>query len=142
MARMMFVNLPVADLARSRAYFTQLGFDFNDRFSDDRAASLVVNDQAVVMLLSRPFFSTFVSKPVADDSCVEVAVALSASSRDDVDRLVDRAIALGGAPVRAPQDEGFMYGRSFYDLDGHHWEVMWMSPEAVESGPADMAQTA
>jgi predicted lactoylglutathione lyase len=129
--RMMFVNLPVSDLSRSRAYFGELGFAFNEAFSDGNAASLVVNDQAVVMLLARPFFSTFAGKPVADASSVEVAVALSASSRDEVDALVDRAIALGGSPVREPQDEGFMYGRSFYDLDGHLWELIWMDPAAV-----------
>ncbi|WP_240755455.1 VOC family protein [Nocardioides iriomotensis] len=129
--RMMFVNLPVSDLERSRAYFGELGFAFNDVFSDSNAASLVINEQAIVMLLARPFFSTFVSKPVADDSCVEVAVALSADSRDEVDALVDKALALGGSPVREPQDEGFMYGRSFYDLDGHLWELIWMDPAAV-----------
>lgn len=129
--RMMFVNLPVSDLERSKSYFRELGFSFNDVFSDDRAASLVVNDQAIVMLLARSFFSTFVSKPVADDSSVEVAVALSAASRDEVDHLVDKAISLGGAPVREPQDEGYMYGRSFYDLDGHLWELIWMDPAAV-----------
>jgi predicted lactoylglutathione lyase len=127
----MFVNLPVSDLARSRAYFHELGFTFNDVFSDSNVASLVVNEQAIVMLLARPFFSTFVSKPVADDSCVEVAVALSADSRDEVDALVDKALALGGSPVREPQDEGYMYGRSFYDLDGHLWELIWMDPAAV-----------
>lgn len=130
-SRMMFVNLPVTDLAKSRAYFAELGFEFNDVFSDSNAASLVVNEQAVVMLLARPFFSTFVSKPVADDSSVEVAVALSADSRADVDSLVDKALALGGSPVREPQDEGYMYGRSFYDLDGHLWELIWMDPAAV-----------
>lgn len=131
MSRMMFVNLPVADLVKSRAYFTALGFEFNDVFSDDNAASLVVSDQAVVMLVARPFFGSFTSKPVADDSSVEVAVALSAASRAEVDTLVDRALTLGGTPVRQPLDEGFVYGRSFYDLDGHLWEFIWMDPAAA-----------
>ena len=133
--RMMFVNLPVSDLSRSRAYFAELGFAFNDVFSDSKAASLVVNDQAIVMLLDRSFFGTFVDRAVADDSSVEVAVGLSASSREEVDALVDRAISLGGSPVREPQDEGFMYGRSFYDLDGHLWELIWMDPAAVSPPP-------
>jgi hypothetical protein len=128
---MMFVNLPVSDLAKARAYFTELGFAFNDVFSDSKAASLVVNDQAIVMLLDRSFFGTFVDRPVADDASVEVAVGLSATSRDEVDALVERAITLGGSPACEPQDEGYMYGRSFYDLDGHLWELIWMDPAAV-----------
>ena len=77
-----------------------------------------------------------VDRAVADDSSVEVAVGLSASSREEVDALVDRAISLGGSPVREPQDEGYMYGRSFYDLDGHLWELIWMDPAAVSPPPA------
>ena len=133
--RMMFVNLPVSDLSRSRAYFAELGFAFNDVFSDSKAASLVVNDQAIVMLLDRSFFGTFVDRPVADDSSVEVGVGLSAATREEVDALVDRAIALGGSPACEPQDEGYMYGRSFYDLDGHLWELIWMDPAAVTPPP-------
>ena len=88
---------------------------------------MVVSDQACVMLLARPFFATFTTKRIAADT-TEAIVALSAASRADVDTLVDTAIAQGGKPAMAPADEGFMYGRSFYDLDGHAWEVIWMEP--------------
>ena len=133
MSRLIFVNLPVADLTRSVDFFTDLGFTFNSQFTDENATCMVVSDQAFVMLLVRPFFSTFVTKEVADPAATTGAIlGLSAASRDEVDALVDRALELGGAPTKEPQDEGFMYGRSFYDLDGHAWEVMWMDPSAVQ----------
>jgi predicted lactoylglutathione lyase len=129
MSRMLFVNLPVDDLVRSVGFFGSLGFAFNEHFTDDNTACMVVSDQTCVMLLSRPFFATFTTKPVADATVsTQSIVALSAHSRDDVDTLVDTAIAQGGEPAMAPADEGNMYGRSFYDLDGHAWEVIWMEP--------------
>ena len=131
MSRMLFVNLPVQDLTKSMEFFTSLGFEFNQQFSDDRATCMVVNDQACVMLLVRPFFSTFTTRSVTDPSdSTGVIMAVSAQSREEVDALVDRALALGGTPSNEPSDDGFMYGRSFFDLDGHAWEVMWMDPAA------------
>jgi predicted lactoylglutathione lyase len=132
MARMIFVNLPVADLTRSVDFFTQLGFEFNEQFTDENATCMVLSEQACVMLLVRPFFASFTSKPVADaEQGTEAVLAVTAESRAEVDHLVDRALAGGGSPAMPPSDEGFMYGRSFYDLDGHAWEVMWMDPVAV-----------
>ena len=132
MSRMIFVNLPVADLGTARAFFTGLGFELNERFSDDKSACLVVNEHACVMLLAEPFFATFTSRAVADTATeVEAILALSAESRDDVDALVDAALATGGGPAGEPADQGFMYGRSFHDPDGHLWEVIWMDPAAV-----------
>ena len=129
MPRMTFVNLPVSDLDRSVRFFERLGFEFNDRFTDDHAACMVISDQAFVMLLARPFFAAFTSKPVADaTTTTQTIVGLSAASRDDVDTIVDTALAGGASAAMAPTDEGFMYGRSFYDLDGHAWEVIWMAP--------------
>ena len=127
---MIFVNLPVQDLDKSVAFFTELGFDFNAAFTDENATCMVVSEQAFVMLLVRPFFATFTRKAVADASVTETTVGLSAGSREEVDALVDRALALGGTAVTAPQDEGYMYGRSFYDLDGHLWDFIWMDPAA------------
>jgi predicted lactoylglutathione lyase len=133
MSRMIFVNLPVHDLSTSVDFFGSLGFEFNEQFTDDRATCMVVSDQACVMLLATPFFSTFTHKDVADAATTtEVILAVSAQSRQEVDTLVDRALALGGGVAEGPADEGFMYGRSFYDLDGHAWEVMWMDPAAVQ----------
>jgi uncharacterized protein len=129
MPRMTFVNLPVRDLARSVRFFERLGFTFEDHFTDDRAACMVVSEQTCVMLLARPFFATFTTKPVADaTTSTQAIVALSADSREDVDTLVDTALEGGASAAMNPTDEGYMYGRSFYDLDGHAWEVIWMQP--------------
>jgi uncharacterized protein len=129
MPRMTFVNLPVRDLARSVAFFERLGFRFDEHFADERAACMVVSEQACVMLLARPLFATFTTKPVADaTTSTQTIVALSADSRDDVDWLVDTALEGGASAAMSPTDEGYMYGRSFYDLDGHAWEVIWMQP--------------
>ena len=133
MSRMLFVNLPVQDLTKSVEFFTSLGFEFNQQFSDEKATCMVVNEQACVMLLVRPFFSSFTTKGVPDPGVSTGAImALSAQSREEVDSLVDQALALGGTLSNDPSDEGYMYGRSFFDLDGHAWEVMWMDPAAAQ----------
>jgi uncharacterized protein len=133
--RKLFVNLAVKDLERSKAFFTRLGFEFNPRFTDDRGACMVVSAEAYVMLLSETFFRTFTRKEPCDTRrSTEGLFALSCESRADVDRTVKAAIDAGGSHAMDPQDHGFMYGRSFYDPDGHHWEVLWMDPKAAH-GP-------
>jgi uncharacterized protein len=135
--RLSFLNLPVQDVAASRAFFTRLGFAFDDRFCDERTACLVLSDLAYVMLLERDRFAAFAAKPVGDPGTTTSAlVCVSAADRQGVDALVDEALAAGGAVAKEPTDHGAMYGRSFYDLDGHHWEVMWMSQEAVDAAGA------
>ena len=141
-SRLIFVNLPVQDVAAARAFFEALGFAFDPKFTDDSCACMVVSEQAYVMLLDKTRFADFTPKPVADAASTEAILCLSAEDRDGVDALADAALAAGGTPANDPMDHGFMYGRSFHDLDGHQWEVMWMSAEAVEQGPADLAQTA
>jgi predicted lactoylglutathione lyase len=142
-SRLIFVNLPVADLAASKAFFGALGFTFDEKFTDDSCACMVVSEQAYVMLLDRGRFADFTTKPVADArTSTEAILCLSAASRDEVDSLAETALGAGASPANDPMDHGFMYGRSFNDPDGHLWEVMWMSQEAVEAGPQDMAQTA
>ena len=142
-SRLIFVNLPTKDLAASRAFFGELGFTFDERFTDDSCACMVVSDQAYVMLLPEARFAEFTPKPIADArASTEAILAVSAESRVGVDSFADAALAAGGSDANEPMDHGFMYGRSFNDLDGHLWEVMWMSPEAVEQGPPEMAQTA
>lgn len=132
MNRQIFVNLAVRDLARSQAFFGALGFSFNARFTDDKAACLIVNDAASVMLLGEPFFKTFTRRELCDTARqTEALLAVSCGSRAEVDELVDKALAAGGTPAMEPQDHGFLYGRSFYDLDGHHGEVLWMDPKAA-----------
>ena len=140
MSRLLFLNLPVADLPASRAFFDTLGFGFDERFCDDEAACMVVSDQAYVMLLARDRFADFVTKPVADaHEKTALTVAVSADSREAVDAFAATALGAGATAGKDPQDYGFMYQRSFHDLDGHLWEVMWMDPVAAEQGPAELA---
>ena len=136
--RLLFVNLPVADAAASRAFFTGLGFAFDDRFCDDTTACLVLSQAAYVMLLERPRFADFTAKPVGDPhSATSALLCVSAADRGAVDALTDAALAAGATVAKEPLDHGFMYGRSFFDLDGHHWEVMWMSQEAVDAAGSE-----
>lgn len=139
-SRLIFINLPVADLHASMAFFGKLGFAFDEKFTDESCACMVVSDQAYVMLLHRDRFADFTTKRVADATTVtESILCVSAESRADVDQLADGALAAGAATAGDPMDHGFMYGRSFHDLDGHLWEVMWMDQAAVEAGPGEYA---
>ncbi len=131
--RKIFVNLPVKDLKRSMEFFSKLGFEFNRQFTDDKAACMVVSEEAFVMLLSEPFFKGFTNKEQCNAAThSEALIALSCVSRAEVDELVKKALAAGGRSAMPPQDHGFMYGHSFYDVDEHHWEVLWMDPAAIQ----------
>jgi predicted lactoylglutathione lyase len=133
MPTMIFVNLPVKDLARSRAFYGALGYSFNEQFSDENAACVVISDTIFLMILAEPFFKTFTKKEIADESGVtEAILAISTDSREEVDQLVDKAFAAGAMESNDPDDQGFMYSRSFQDPDGHLWEVLWMDPPTVE----------
>ncbi len=128
----LFVNIPVADLQRSIVFFEALGFRFSPQFTDATATCMLVGEDAYFMLLTRERFAGFSRRPTNDPAAETGALyALSVDSRAEVDALVERAIAAGGAPAAEPQDHGFMYGSSFYDVDGHHWEVFWMDPSAI-----------
>jgi len=131
-SRNIFLNLPVRDLERSKAFFSRLGFGFNPRFTDEKAACMIVSETAFVMLLTEPFFKSFTTHEVCDTSTqTEGLFALSCNSRGEVDEMVRTAIEAGGKRAMDPQDHGFMYGWSFYDPDGHHWEVVWMDPKGT-----------
>jgi predicted lactoylglutathione lyase len=131
--QMIFLNLPVNDLDASKKFFTELGYSINPQFSDENAASVVISDTIVAMLLTKSFYSTFTQKEIADATkSSEVLICLSDESRDKVDELVEKAVAAGGTASDRVQDPGFMYGRAFDDLDGHTWEVVWMDPAAME----------
>ncbi|MGH3839694.1 MAG: VOC family protein, partial [Pseudonocardiaceae bacterium] len=120
MSTKIFVNLPVKDLGKSIDFFTALGFSFNPQFTDENAGCLVISDDIYVMLLTEPFFKSFTNKDVVDAAkSTEVILALGVESRQQVDELVDKALAAGGQPGSFSNDESFMYGRSFQDLDGH-----------------------
>lgn len=131
-SRKMFVNLAVRDLKRSKDFFSNLGFEFNPRFTDDNAACMIVGGDAYVMLLRESFFRTFTKREPCDTTKhTEGMYALSCDSRAEVDELVKKALASGGTPALDPTDHGFMYNWSFYDPDGHHWEVFWMDRKAA-----------
>jgi uncharacterized protein len=130
--RKLFVNIPVADVQRSIVFFEALGFTFNVQFTDASATAMLVGQDAYFMLLQQERFRTFTRLPVGDPHNHTTALfALGVASREEVDEMVHRAVAAGGAHAVDPQDHGFMYGWSFLDLDGHHWEVFWMDPSMV-----------
>ena len=130
--RKVFVNLPVRDLQRSVAFFTKLGFTFNPQFTDDSATCMIISEEAYVMLLVEKRFKDFTHKHICDTSTsTEALVALSCRDRAEVDHMVNTALASGGSAALPPADHGFMYAWSFYDPDGHHWEVFHMDPGAV-----------
>ena len=128
MPKMIFLNLPVSDLERSVAFYEGVGATKNPQFSNDQAACMVLSDTIHVMLLTHDFYRGFTSKPIADAHATSEALfCVSEDSREAVDRTIERAGGAGGKTDPGPtQDHGFMYGRSFEDPDGHHWEVMWM----------------
>jgi predicted lactoylglutathione lyase len=124
-----FVNLPVRDLARSVHFFSQLGFSFDARFTDENATCMILGENIYAMLLVEKFFQTFTPKPVADATrATEVLVSLAVPSRGRVAELVARAERAGASLPRPPQDHGFMFQHGFHDLDGHVWEIFWMDP--------------
>jgi predicted lactoylglutathione lyase len=130
---MIFVNLPVKNVEASKAFFAALGFSHNKQFSDENSASIVIDENIVVMLLNEVRFKDFTTLPIADATkATQVLNALSCSSRQEVDQLQAKALAAGAKPWMPSQDHGFMYGTSFQDLDGHVWELMWMDPAAVQ----------
>lgn len=132
MSKLIFVNLPVADLDAARAFYEAIGFTNNPQFTDETAACMVWSDVIHVMLLTHDKFAQFTPKRIADAHATsEVLIALSADSRDEVDELVAGAIAAGGREARPAEDHGWMYGRAFEDPDGHIWEPFWMDVEAA-----------
>ncbi len=132
MNRQIFVNLAVEDLQKSRAFFGELGFSFNPKFSNDQGACMVISEHIYAMLLVKPFFQTFTTKTIIDPKeQVETLMCLSCESRAEVDDIVAKAVRAGGKTPRAPQDYGFMYSHGFDDIDGHSWEFVYMDPNAA-----------
>ena len=138
--RMLFVSIPVADLDRSKAFFAQLGFSFDPILTDETAACMLVGEHAFVMLLGREKFAEFSKLPIADPTTHALALyCFSVSSREEVDTVSAAALAAGASEADDADDYGFMYSRSFFDLDGHGWQVMWMDPAAAEVGPEEFS---
>ena len=135
MNNQIFVNLPVKDLTKSKAFYEHLGFTINPHFSDETAACVVLSESIFVMLLTHPKAKQFTSKAIADaHKTTEVLNCLSAESKNEVNEMVDKAVNFGGSENGNPKDHGFMFQRSFNDLDGHIWEVMWMDMSKMPSG--------
>ncbi len=132
MATKIFVNLPVKDLNKSKDFFTKIGFTINPQFTDETAACVVISEDIYAMILTHAKFKEFTKKQIADASqTTEVLTCLSTDSKDKVNEMVDKAIEAGATEARDTMDYGFMYARSFNDLDGHIWEVMWMDTSTV-----------
>ena len=127
MATKVFINLPVKDLNKSIAFFTELGYSFNPQFTDENATSMIISENIFVMLLTETYFKTFTKKPISDaKTSTEVLIALDSNSREDVQEIVGKAKKLGATIYNEPQDHGWMYQHSFADLDGHQWEYVYM----------------
>jgi len=139
MSKMIFINLPVTNLDRSIGFYEAVGGRKEPKFSNERAAMIVLSDAIHVMLLTHDFYKTFTGKPIADaHQSSQVLLALSADSAAEVDATIGKAAAAGGKADPGPKQEmsELMYGRSFEDPDGHHWEIMWMDAGAAEQGAA------
>jgi predicted lactoylglutathione lyase len=134
MPKMIFVNLPVSDVKRATAFYQAVGATKNEQFSDETASCMVFSDTIHAMLLSHAKYKMFTTKKIADAKDTSaVLICISAETRDEVDETIERAAKAGGKADPGPkQDYGFMYGRSFEDPDGHHWEVMWMDVTAAQ----------
>src|SRR6478672_12344606 len=133
MTNQIFVNLPVENLGSTVEFFKKLGFSFNPQFTDENATCMIVSNDIFVMLLVEKFFKTFTKKEISDVSKnTEVIVALSTQSREEVDQMMEKVIGAGGKESRDPQDHGWMYGRSFEDIDGHLWEIFYMDESAMK----------
>jgi predicted lactoylglutathione lyase len=137
MSKLIFVNLPVTDLARSTAFYEAVGFTKNPKFSNEQASCMVWSDTIHFMLLRHDFWKTFTDKQIVDaPKAAQVLLCLTRDSRDEVDAMVAQAGAAGGVLDPTPvQDMGFMYGRSFEDPDGHIFEISWMDPQMAADGP-------
>jgi uncharacterized protein len=135
MSTQIFVNLPVADLPKSIAFFTELGYGFNPQFTDDTATCMIVAENIFFMLLTREKFREFSPKEICDTTkCHEALLCLTCESRARVDELVARAVANGATTHEDPTDYGFMYSHGFLDLDGHAWNLIYMEPGADSRG--------
>ena len=132
MSKMIFINLPVADLKASMSFYQSLGFTNNPQFTDETAACMVWSEAIHVMLLTHDKWRTFTSRPIPPANSSEVMLALACEGRDQVDELNESAAANGGtADINPVQDLGFMYNRNLADPDGHVWEMFWMDPGAI-----------
>lgn len=126
-----YVNLPVKDVQKTREFWTKLGFLTNDEMSNDQSVCVVMNDNTYVMFLTEEFFQTFSERPVPKGDTTQVLVAISLDTREQVDQMVNTAVANGATQHEEPQDYGWMYHNSFWDINGHGWNVMFADPSQI-----------
>ncbi|EJL64157.1 VOC family protein [Flavobacterium sp. CF136] len=127
-----FLNLPVKDLNRSIAFFTQLGFSFNPKFTDDKATCLIIGENINAMLLVEEFYKTFTNKQICNTATTsEVLISISVETREEVDEMIEKVVKAGGSEYMKTQDYGWMYHRTFLDIDGHHWEIFFMDESQI-----------
>ena len=132
MAKQIYVNLPVKNLQQTMEFFSKLGFSFNPQFTNDKAACMIIAENIYAMLLTEPFFKGFTQKEISDaHKNTEVILAIDAESRAAVDDMIKKAVEAGGKIYKQPQDDGWMYGQGFADIDGHQWEVLYMDASAI-----------
>ena len=132
MINAIFINLPIENLKRSVDFFSALGFTFNPQFTSEDSTCMIIGENMYSMLVEREKFSTFIEKPIADKSTVEMLISLSCESSDKVRELSEKAFSLGARQINDAEDHGFMYSWGFEDLDGHIWDLFWMNPEHVQ----------
>ena len=132
MINAIFLNIPIENLKRSVDFFSALGFTFNPQFTSEDSTCMIIGENMYSMLVEREKFSTFIEKPIADKSTVEMLISLSCESSDKVRELSEKAFSLGARQINDAEDHGFMYSWGFEDLDGHIWDLFWMNPEHVQ----------
>jgi len=134
MATKIFINLPVKDLNRSISFFTELGFSFNPQFTNDKGTCLIIGENINAMLLVEEFYATFTNKEICNaETTSEVLIAVSFETREKVDEIMEKAIKAGGTEYVETKDYGWMYQRTFLDIDGHHWEIFYMDESKIPS---------
>ena len=131
MFKQIFVNLPIENLKNSVAFFKELGFTFNEQFTDEESTCMIVSEHIYVMLLEKNKFSKFTTKKIASQDTVEALFSFACSSSEEVRTISEKAFALGAKRVNDPEDMGFMFSWGFEDLDGHMWDLFWMNPDHV-----------
>ena len=131
MLNSIFVNLPIESLKKSVAFFKELGFTFNEQFTDEESTCMIVSEHIYVMLLEKNKFSKFTTKKIASQDTVEALFSFACSSSEEVRTISEKAFALGAKRVNDPEDMGFMFSWGFEDLDGHMWDLFWMNPDHV-----------
>ena len=134
MATKIFINLPVKDLNRSISFFTELGFSFNPKFTNEKGTCLIIGENINAMLLVEEFYATFTNKEICNaETTSEVLIAVSFETREKVDEIMEKAIQSGGTEYVETKDYGWMYQRTFLDIDGHHWEIFYMDESKIPS---------